>query len=516
MQEPCYSGRVGEAGAVHPPMRRLIPPALVLAAIVALPASAGAAKLPKDVTRTTYRYPIDLRPGTNIIKIRFGVPKPQGPGYIVRFKPNLTRRDGSIPPTDKIHLHHAVWLRFGTGGSTPGYPAEILTAVGEEKTNMNVPRPYGVPVSANETWLLNDMIHDLTNKGMRLYVTWTVDFVKADSALGRKLKPVHPLWMDVQRGSAYPVFDVLKGSGTNGKFTYPDQQPNAYRGGPALNEYTVDRPGTLVASAGHVHPGGLYTDLRLRRAGRSKLLFRSEAKYFGNRPPVSWDLSMTATPKDWRVRVQPGDVLKVSATYDTKRGSWYESMGIMPSLIAYDDDTGKNPFASRIATRGFVTHGHLAENNNWGGGKTGIADPATLPNGSAPGDEVDISNFKYRYGDLSGVGATRNPPTVPVGQSLEFVNQDATFAKSRDLQIFHTVTSCRAPCNRSTGVGYPIPNGSPLFDSGQLGFGQVGFTAAANRNTYKTPTNLAPGTYTYLCRGHPFMRGAFRVVPVKT
>jgi hypothetical protein len=59
-----------------------------------------------------------------------------------------------------------VWLRFGTGnGATPGYPAEILTAVGEEKTNMNVPRPYGVPVSANETWLLNDMIHDLTNKG---------------------------------------------------------------------------------------------------------------------------------------------------------------------------------------------------------------------------------------------------------------------------------------------------------------------------------------------------------------
>ena len=106
-----------------------------------------------------------------------------------------------------------------------------------------------------------------------------------------------------------------------------------------------------------MHPGGLYTDLRLSRAGRSKLLFRSEAKYFGNRPPVSWDLSMTATPKNWRVRVQPGDVLKVSATYETRHGSWYESMGIMPSLIAYDDDTGKNPFASRITTRGFVTHG---------------------------------------------------------------------------------------------------------------------------------------------------------------
>jgi plastocyanin len=33
--------------------------------------------------------------------------------------------------------------------------------------------------------------------------------------------------------------------------------------------------------------------------------------------------------------------------------------------------------------------------------------------------------------------------------------------------------------------------------------------------TYKTPKNLQPGTYTYFCRVHPFMRGAFRVVPKK-
>ncbi len=29
---------------------------------------------------------------------------------------------------------------------------------------------------------------------------------------------------------------------------------------------------------------------------------------------------------------------------------------------------------------------------------------------------------------------------------------------------------------------------------------------------YRTPKNLRPGTYTYFCRVHPFMRGAFRVV----
>jgi plastocyanin len=498
-------------------MRRLLLSALALVAFLALPASAPAAKkpkLPKDVTRTTYRYPIDLQPGTNIIKIRFGVPRPQGAGYIVRFAPNLTRRNGTIPPTDKIHLHHAVWLRLGTGQDTDGYPAEILTAVGEEKTRLDVPRPYGIPVNATETWLLNDMIHDLTNRGMRLYITWTVDFVKADSELGRRLRPVHPLWNDVRRGETYPVFDVLQGSGRNGKFTYPNQDPNAYPNGYQRNQVKIKRPGTLVATGGHVHPGGLYTDMRLNRAGRSKLIFRSEAHYFRHHAPVSWDLSMTVTPKNWRVRVVPDDVLSISATYDTKHGSWYESMGIMPALIAYDDEAGADsraldPFASKIETRGHVTHGHLAENDNFGGNKTGIADPAKLPDGSAPDGVVPIGGFKYQYGDLSGVGSLRNPPTVPVGSSLEFVNKDVS-----KEGVFHTVTACRAPCNRSTGVGYPLANGTPLFDSGQLGFGPAGFTAASNRDSWKTPADLPPGTYTYLCRAHPFMRGAFRVVSV--
>ena len=499
-------------------MRRLLLSALAFSLLGALPATAAVAakpRLPKDVTRTTYRFPLDLQPGTNIIQIRLGVPKPMQDGYIVRFVPNLTRRDGSIPPTDKIHLHHAVWLKFG-GSSTPGYPAEIFAAVGEEKTKFAFPRPYGYPVKAGDVWILNDMIHDLTNRGMRLYITWTVDFVKADSELGRRLKPIRPIWLDVERGSAYPVFDVLQGSGRNGRYTYPNDDPNYSGYRENRNEAVIDRPGTLVATAGHVHPGGLYTNLRLQRGDRSKLIFRSEAKYFGKRPPVSWDMAMTATPRDWRVRVAPGDRLRVSATYDTKHGSWYESMGIMQSWMAYDDEAGVDPrgldpFAAKLQTRGKPTHGHLRENDNFGGGKTGIADPTKLPDGSAPDGVVPIGGFKYQYGDLRGAGSLRNPPTVPVGSSLEFVNKD-----TNKEGVFHTVTACKAPCNRSTGVGYPLANGRPLFDSGQLGFGPVGLTAAANRDSWKTPSDLAPGTYTYLCRAHPFMRGAFRVVDVRS
>ena len=61
-------------------------------------------------------------------------------------------------------------------------------------------------------------------------------------------------------------------------------------------------------------------------------------------------------------------------------------------------------------------------------------------------------------------------------------------------------------------MSYPIANGAGGFDSGQLGFGTPGFTAFNNKQTWQTPTNLPPGTYTYFCRIHPFMRGAFRVV----
>lgn len=73
--------------------------------------------------------------------------------------------------------------------------------------------------------------------------------------------------------------------------------------------------------------------------------------------------------------------------------------------------------------------------------------------------------------------------------------------------------ACKAPCNRSTGIAFPVADGPRSFDSGQLGFNYAGFNApAAERDTWSTPKNLPAGTNTYFCRVHPFMRGSFRVV----
>jgi plastocyanin len=111
--------------------------------------------------------------------------------------------------------------------------------------------------------------------------------------------------------------------------------------------------------------------------------------------------------------------------------------------------------------------------------------------------------------------ATRGPsvPTIEPGQALTFHNLDA----APTVNAFHTITACLQPCNASTGIAYPIANGPVTFDSGELGFngnqGSFGNAPAADRDTWQTPKDLAPGTYTYFCRIHPFMRGAFRVEP---
>jgi plastocyanin len=125
---------------------------------------------------------------------------------------------------------------------------------------------------------------------------------------------------------------------------------------------------------------------------------------------------------------------------------------------------------------------------------------------------VNILNFIYKRGNTGAAGKLGRPPVVRAGRSLTFTNLDATQSIGPDVSAYHTITACRAPCNRDTGIAYPLANGKIQFDSGELGYGPPGYTPAANRNTWKTPKTLPAGTYTFFCRIHPFMRGSFRVI----
>jgi plastocyanin len=441
--------------------------------------------------------PLDIAPGQNVIQNnRFAVPQPQEDGWVVGFKPNLRLPDGTVPPVDVLHLHHGVWAVVNRPDATSRLLPERFIAAGEEKSTLEFPDGYGYRYSTTDRWFLNYMIHNLTAKPFQVSVTYDVDFVPATSPKASTMKDVHPLWLDVENGKIYPVFDALKGRGTNGKFTYPDDDPNARR----VNTYTLPNDGVLVKTFGHLHPGGLYDTFSVTRGAQTKTIFTSKAKYYEPAGAVSWDVSMTATPDDWMVAVKAGDTLGLTTTYDTKRASWYESMGL-GIVWMYDGPGGNDPFVGKINQKGELTHGHLPENNHHGGKPTSLADPREA--GSGPlASTIPIGSFEYAEGDLSANGKV---PTVTAGQSITFDNLDAP-----QQSVWHTITACKAPCTASTGIAYPLANADVQFDSGELGDAGA---PTAGRDTWTTPTDLAPGTYTYFCRIHPLMRGAFRVVP---
>src|SRR5439155_1074854 len=162
---------------------------------------------------------------------------------------------------------HGGFLNLSRTDATTG-GSERFFATGEEKTIFQMPPGYGYFSRGSDVWAVNHMIHNQTPVADDVFITYDVDFVPADSALGKTMKAVTPIWLDVQNGSAYPVFDVHRGAGgPDGKWTYPDDaRPSPYKQR-ALNTWTADRSGTIVAAAGHVHPGGLWDDLKGARPG---------------------------------------------------------------------------------------------------------------------------------------------------------------------------------------------------------------------------------------------------------
>lgn len=451
--------------------------------------------------------PVNVHPGQNIIRLAPTKLFPQVPGYITRFDPELVLPNGTVPRVDVLHLHHAVWIVNGN----PQF------AVGEEKTIVQAPRGFGWRSLPSHHWLLNDMLHDLVGQPSQVYIVWRIDFVPDTSPAADAMRTIRTQWMDVAGANAgvsnqlYPVFNALRRFGKDGKYTFPDMAKGAQRDyiGPR-QKWTPTRPVTLIETAGHLHPGGLNTQLRVRRGDRTNRIFTSRAHYYEPAGAVSWDVAMGATPRAWRVKLQPGDELSAHATYDTSRADWYEVMGIMPVAVYNGTDVGGvGAFSNKIPQRNVLTHGHLAENRHHGGDPTSAyRNPLDLPDGPFMSGPVDIQGYIYSQGDLNS-GLPRSagkPPVVHSGHSLTFENLD-----DAQSNTWHTITACKAPCNRDTGIAYPIANGPRTFDSGQLGTDPPFGAPAIGSITWQTPKNLSPGTYTYFCRVHPFMRGSFRV-----
>ena len=289
-------------------------------------------------------------------------------------------------------------------------------------------------------------------------------------------------------------------------------------------------------------------------------------------PPNSWNLSMTATgaPLDWKVKIREGDYLRINTVQDSQDASWYENMGIVVAFVAPEDphdppgvdvfeddvelnrgvpssaltpdglwlpatDTDPDGWKPEVChpnlegpnkvlcLRGQVTHGPVAESGYYGGCPDGGCQG--LPEGPEGPEVTEIvaAGFTYTTADMGVIGVN-GIPRVQADEPIRFVNAEGP------ARIPHTFTRCQAPCTGETGVDYPIANGGtgpgdPMdFDSTQISYGlpwepfsgQVGGDKQpgeiAEDGIYYEFTPTEPGTYTFYCRIHPNMRGAFEVI----
>src|SRR3954465_8270036 len=69
------------------------------------------AQVAPDTTRYSYRYgPLVAAPGQNrILNGPVAIERPPGGGYLTRIHPNLVGEDGTPPPVEQVHMHHAVF-----------------------------------------------------------------------------------------------------------------------------------------------------------------------------------------------------------------------------------------------------------------------------------------------------------------------------------------------------------------------------------------------------------------------
>jgi plastocyanin len=549
--------------------------------------------------------PINVRPGMNDAMLRPTViEQPRYDGYIVRFLPGLVRAsDGSVPPVEQLHLHHATWLNLGNS-----YGEGPFFAAGEEKTIADFPTGYGMHVGQNDAWGLLYMVHDAEANPDTVWVTYDIDFVDQASAQKDGIVEAKPLWLDVQRQAIYkgapstganPVFNVQRGFGHVDPMTHhhvckwPDencanfdvyghkspqqgvseQQLHANIAG-ADYKVTPDMAGTIIGIGGHLHPGGIRDEVSLVRHGVQKPIFDSEAVNWSHKnprlaggPPTSWDFSMTVTgaPLDWKVKVKAGDIIRLNAVYDNQISSWYENMGIVVGYIAPKDPHGapgvdvfndhvrivngapakarlpKGPFVFNyrpstchpsltgphkvLCLHGQVTHGSLRENQDTSPACTKQTCPPLTKKAGQMATDIYAAGFTYGQADQGVIGAT-GIPEVKRGTAVRFWNLDSS------MQVWHTFTACRYPCSGPTSVNYPVAdggNGSASdhmnFESMEVGYGmlfdpaksQLGGSEPYDQQWMQngvewsfTPTH--DGVYTFFCRIHPGMRGAFKVV----
>jgi plastocyanin len=525
------------------------------------PLSLAQRYLPRDPgvekDMTLFFGPFVIPPGADMNRIQVDVPLHDG--FITAIAPNL--RDavtGQVPHMIDVHIHHAHWFRVSDDPNEEYYTLNLawVFGTGEERTQGSLndraaAQPggpqYGIFIPGQQPQVLIFMIHNKGQGVLNLYITLDVSFVYGTAGEIAAAQGCGPLAPD-ERCRAGETFHALNGKLWGSTFDVPRQAdgdgiyvyPNDAPGGSALGRwYTSPADGTAVATAGHLHPLG--TEVVIANLGPAEsgceadldgdgwpgvtLLRSSKMERNPLAFPTSEDYQMGVSKAGWRAPVHAGDRISQFGVYANKDYAAYQAMSYVGFYV--DRQQPPPPLGPEGCTadslRPWLVDDPLGQatqsmlNHPWDDhvmelcGLPGYLEcdrPVVQRTDGLETPVVAIADFAYVPGDRTLVGQLGAPPKVHVGQSLTFINGDTGLGGVR-----HTVTSCNWPCNGPYVANYPQPNG--LFDSGKLGnldYIDGGITGSDTVPVWHSPTDLAPGLYSYYCRIHPRMRGVFEVV----
>jgi hypothetical protein len=488
-------------------------------------------------------------------------------GYITSVAPHLRRAsDLKAISHQEGHIHHAHWFALDPGNEEDNYTygnTEWIFGTGDEETRgdfsmRSAADPtgpiYGQYVGKGGPQLMIYMLHNKTSQPLQVWMALDVTFVHGtrDELKEKGGRPFH----DITGVLFGRTFDVPRKAAGDGIFTTTRDMPKPI-------EWTVTYDGTMIGTGGHLHPGGMRVQVENLGSKENPCpstggltgtkLLQSDASWRNN-VPFSEDFQMEVTDPAWRAPVHKGDRIRITGIYENKEHAWYTAMThegfyldeaqppvgrCSPYLINKPTEKGK---MTRVKKK-FVTYKRVKRNGKmkrikvvkvrwvkmkipgkpldptdgvlnraWGkhidkvcGEAYGAAPcehPEELRTDGQVATQVHIADFLYLPGDRSMTDANGAPPKVPFGSSLQFYNEDVA------LGIRHSVTTCAWPCNGSYVANYPLPNG--IWDSTTLGYDAVD---GGNLNPVaETPKDLPVGKYSYFCRIHPWMRGAFEVI----
>jgi hypothetical protein len=489
-----------------------------------------------------YYGPYVVPPGWDANRVDLTLPVSNG--MVVSIEPGMRRaQDGSEPSHQDGHIHHAHWFSFNPGSETDNYTYGLndwMFGNGDEETRADFSKRsaaqrngpiYGGHIGPTEPQPMIYMLHNKTAQPMVVWIMLEVTFIHGTleqlNALGGR--PYHEV-TGVLFGRTYDV--PRKPKSRDGTFETVENDPRG------VIEWTSTVSGTLIGTGSHLHPGGLRVitenygpqerpcpDTRGGYGGT--VLLNSDARWRGD-VPFSEDFQMEVTHPAFRAPIHEGDRIRISGVYENRKHAWYD---VMTHQGLYIDETqppkGRcKPYLVGKAAKGKPTGKRGKQrrkpidptkgvrNRSWGHhptdtvcGKRYGGPPCERPEEPyRPGpltDQVRIENFQYQPGDQGLSGAAGATPRVRQGTSLRFLNVDQA------LNIRHSATTCRWPCNGPYVANYPLADG--VWDSDILGYDII--DGGSPNPVAETRADLPVGRYAYFCRIHPWMRGAFEVVP---